>query len=344
MTVKTRCEPATGPAPGAAAPGPWRRHWPAQRPRRPLAATLLLGMALLLGACGTLPDARPFADASHALHQAVAGSGAAVGSAFADAALLDRSQARQYEEQAARFEQLWAARLTASEAAATYADLVADLVAAGQDGAAAVDRVAESLGALAAAVRVPLVSPAAGAAGDVARFLADRIALVRASARLEGAVADAQPAIDRIAAHLEAESDRQLRPILLELFKNQRSAVEQRHDRADSIAPQFEKRRDALREAALADARQLPALQELERAHERVAAQLRERDAEVARLFAVHRQRAALLQALNDATRAWALAHRDLVAALRAKRRVDVDALQRQVAELRDLIRKVRQS
>lgn len=301
----------------------------------------LAGSVSALSGCGTLPDARPFADATSALATSISASGQAVDDSIQQAATLSPADKADHERLAREFDEAWQVRVDAARAMVAYSESVADVVAAGQEGSVSVGRVADSLGALAATVGIPVASPAIGVAGDLSRFLADRIAIVRASAKLESALAQAQPAVDRLAERIAADAERQLRPIVRNLHGNITSAIRGAYDADNDFATQIRRKRGDARTAALNNPSDLTRLLDYDRAEATVAARLQERDRQLDAAAAGYKARLQLVAALAGATRSWAQNHRDLAAAVRDRRKVDVAEIQRTVTELRALARKV---
>lgn len=302
-----------------------------------------LALAAVLAGCGTLPDGRPFADASSALSASVKTSGQAVSDSLRDAGgVMPAGEAASYAQLASELDKVWAERTKATQAATAYSQAIADLIAAGSAGAETTKQVGDSLGALATAAGIPVAAPLAGVAGDLARFLFERMAIVRASQKLEDAVELAQPAVDRIAEHLADESLNKLRPILKSAYLNSLSAIEGSYGTEVDFDQQLLKRRKVLLEEVLKDAKKEPALRELDRLREIVAPRLKERDLKVEQLSAAYKTRLQLVNALANSATAWAEAHRDLASAIREKRAVTVTELQETVAEIKDLIKKVR--
>lgn len=298
-------------------------------------------LAFVVTGCGTLPDARPFADASQALATSVASAGQAVADSLGEAGALSQADDAAYKARADRFRAAWAERVIASRAVATYSESISDLIAAGQEGGETVGKVGDALSGLASALNIPLASPAVGVAGDVARFLADRIALVRASDRLETALAQAQPAVDRLAERLATDTDQPLRTVLDSAYKNQRSQIRDAYDAEQNHLGPLEENRSALMTQALADPARLPALLQLDQALASLRTRLAERDRRLAEASAAYKARLQLLNALSAATLTWAQSHRDLAAAVKDRRRVGVAELQAMITELKSLARKV---
>lgn len=307
--------------------------------------TLLL--ITLLSGCGTLPDAKPFADATNSLSIAVKASGQAVSDSLSDAGdVLPSAEHRKYEGYAIDFQKAWAVRIEAIQGAATYADAMADLIAAGNEGGETAKKVGDSLGALAAATGIPIAAPVAGTLGDIGRFLADRIAIVKASKTLEDAVAQAQPAIDRIAERLDKDATEDLKPILVDAYKNAVSGIKTRYEDDGNFAPVLNGKLKTLREAFLKDPvidqKKISDLHELEHMQEIVTTRLKERDQKIALAASAYKARLQLVNELSTAITAWAAAHRDLANAIRDKRKVSVTELQETVRDLKEIIKKVR--
>jgi hypothetical protein len=307
---------------------------------RPTAWMGLL-LAVALAGCGTLPDAKPFAEASQTLATSVTSAGQAVVDSLGEAGALSASDEAAYKERADRFRAAWAEREAAARAVAAYAESVSDLISAGQQGGETVKKVGDSLSGLAGALGIPLATPAVGVLGDVARFLVDRIALVRASDSLETALAQAQPAVDRLAERIASESDQQLRTLLESSFKNRRSQIRGQYSSEPDQLKLLEARRLELIAPTLNDTAALPALLQQDQALASVRARLAERDRRLVENATAHKARLQLLNALSAATTTWAHAHRDLAAAVKEKRKVSVAELQTTVADLKALAKKV---
>lgn len=310
---------------------------------RTLFCTVLVWACAALSGCGTLPDARPFADATGALAASVRSSGQALTDSISEtgASVPDDEQSA-YTQLAEKFQKAWALRVQAAQGAVDYANAIADLMKAGKQAGDTVKTVGDSLSGLAAAVNIPLAGAAFDATEDLARFIVDRIAIVRASHSLEDALTKAQPAVDRMAEHLASESDLRLKPTLAGAYKNLRSSINGRYGADAGFAQQVETRRDQLRTEAMKDNAKVAQLQEFDRLRATLAVSLNERDQALDKAAAAYKTRLQLINALTVATRSWAAAHRDLASAVREKRSVNATELQDTVVELRDLIKKVR--
>ena len=309
-----------------------------------LGALALLVFSILAAGCGTLPDARPFADASATLAVAVKSSGQALTDSLRDAgsAASSSSDAKAYEELVGKFDAAWAERVKAVQGVAAYSEAIADVIDAGREGEETVKKVGDSLQGLASAVGIPLAGPAVAAASEISQFIAGRVALVRASRKLEEALAQAQPAVERIAQHLVEDAEKRLKPTLREAHANLVSSIKSPYDADDNFAKSFARQRDELRAKALKDLKLVPQLAEFERVQAAAVASLKERDQKIEQASAAYKARLQLVAALSPATTAWAGAHRDLAAAVREKRKVTATELVETVVELKELAKKVR--
>jgi hypothetical protein len=298
--------------------------------------------ALLLAACGTLPDGKPFADATGTWSGAVRSSGQAISDSFRDAASVEPKEKPTYDKLIKDFDDAWSARTKAAQGAVAYSNAISDLLAAGKEGAETANKVGDALQGLAAAAGIPVAAPAFGVATEIAAFLWERIATVRASRQLEASVAEAQPAVDRIAEHMVDEANGQLKPLLENAYKNAVSSIRGKYSADGDFAVDFARKQSELRSAALNDPKKVSELQEFEKVHVTLLARLKERDQKVEEAASVYRTRLQLINALSTSTAAWAQAHRDLAVAIKEKRKVNAAELQETVAELKDLIKKVR--
>ena len=162
---------------------------------------------LLTSGCTSLPDAQPFADASVRMQGAVSQSGRAV--------VQELRQLGWANDQASALEEAWQHRIAAVDAVVRYSNSVAAIVAAGKKGGESVSALAGSLESLASAAGIALPGEAViGVVTDTAKFIGAQIALVRASSSLKQALAQSQPAVDRLTAIL-TEDQRDLEAIML---------------------------------------------------------------------------------------------------------------------------------
>lgn len=302
-----------------------------------------LALAAVLAGCGTLPDGRPFADASSALSTSVRTSGQAVSDSLRDAGSLMRpSEAREYEALAKNLDSAWAERIKATQGAVAYSQAIADLIAAGHNGAQTARQVGDRLETLAAVAGIPVAAPVFGVASNIAGFLFERIALVRASQKLEDAVLLAQPAVDQIAAHLAFETTSKLKPILAAGYKNSVSAIKDSYSVEDGFAQSLDAKRVNALQTLLDHPERESELVTLERLRAHVSPQLQERDQKIEQASKAYRTRLALVNSLASAVPVWAAAHRDLAQAIQEKRKVSVTELQDTLGELKELIKQVR--
>jgi len=308
-----------------------------------LGALALLVFSILAAGCGTLPDARPFADASATLAVAVKSSGQALTDSLRDAGSATPPDEKAYEKLVDAFDAAWANRVKAVQGVAAYSDAIAEVISAGREGEETAKKVGDSLKALASTVNIAIpASAAVGVATDAAVFLAKQIAVVQASRKLEDTLAQAQPAVERIADELAHEAEKQLKPSLRSAYKNIVSGIKSQYEADDNFVAASATRLLELRQKALRDPKGVEELGEFDRMKASALASLKERDQKIDQATSAYRARQQLVTALSDATTTWAAAHRDLAAAVREKRKVNVTELQQTVVELRELVKKVR--
>jgi len=309
---------------------------------RSLALATLATALSFLGGCGTLPDAKPFADATSSLSASISAGGSAITTTLGEPHDVTPEDPARYAELSSEFEAAWRGRVEAAKATATYADSISNVISAGNESAKTVEKVADSLASLAEAVSVPLATPAFGVTKDVASFIVQRVAIVRASAKLEVAMEQAQPAIDRLAKLIVEDSELRLKPLLVVLHKNIQSGIQSTYAYEDNYRTEVRKRRKVALAEALKDSSKLSKVQELDQAEQAVTPILQERDKKLDGAATAYKTRVQLIDALSDATTAWAQAHRDLAAAVKEKRKVNVAELEATVTELKALVKKVR--
>jgi hypothetical protein len=155
--------------------------------------------------CGSLPNARPFANATSTLSASVKTSGQALTDSLRDAGSLLPKDKSSYEKAIQKFDAAWTFRIKAAEGAVAYSNSVANVIAAAGEARETINKVGDSLGALAGAAGIALpAAPVIGIAKDIGEFIAVRVAVVRTSRKLEEAVTQAQPAVERIAEYPSA--------------------------------------------------------------------------------------------------------------------------------------------
>lgn len=299
-------------------------------------------LTILVAGCGTLPDGKPFADATGTWAASVKTSGRALSDSLRDAGSVELKDKKLYEENVKAFEKAWSVRVNAAQGVVAYSYAIVDLIAASKESSETIKKAGDALSGLAAAVNIPLAAPVVGVAGDLARFVLDRIAIVRASKRLEEALAQAQPAVDRITEHLVIEADEQLKPTLKNAYDNMISSIKSQYDADNDFAEQFSKKQTELRTAMLSDPTKIAQLQEFDKVQMTVSARLKERDQKIDQASAAYKARLQMVNALSTATVAWASAHHDLASAIKEKRKVNTAELQETITDLRELIKKVR--
>ena len=298
---------------------------------------LLLLIAVSSVGCASLPELGPFVDATLELRSAVAAVGSTV------EAELQRMQGGQ--KYADRLAKEWAVRIQAVDALVAYAESLRAIVKAGQEGGQAARSLASSVTALAKAAQVAM--PAAGAvsvATDTASFIYGQIALVRASKSLEEALMNAQPAVQRITSIIALELKK-----LDDILQLANADI----DSARQVAHQVEL---GFRKALFKEQKKLysndpSALMPKEKARLLEINELLEstkiwyeplqtKKEQVEKRLHAGRN---LIAAAGQTTGQWAVAHEQLVLAIRDKRSINTKALVQATLEVRDLIKRIRE-
>jgi hypothetical protein len=321
--------------PAAAAIGDWIIT-------RAVAWTLASALGLAAG-CASLPDASPYLDATLQLRSAVAATGTAVATELDAAAAASTGDDRAaLERHAKTFGEEWLARVEAADAMVAYAQSLADLSRAGNEGADAARSLAGALTQLAGGVGLAL--PAAGAmtpATDAAAFVYAQVAAVRASRSLEEALVAAQPAVNQIAALVGKDLDASLR-IVRAAHGVQRLALASTYADETAYLRALDSERRALYAKGRLTREDEKRLREIGEMYDATRAW---REPMVAAFAALDRREATereLIAATKVALSEWAAAHRALAAAVRDGRTLRADALVQATLEARELLRRLR--
>jgi hypothetical protein len=309
--------------------------------------SVFLAGALLLSGCRSLPDASPFADATVGLRNAVTMGGNAV------VAELKRSPVEGMDAQADSLEQAWAERTKAMSALVEYAHSLQAITSSGNNGAESVQKLATAAGTLAQALGA--ANFAAGTVGQLAidtlKFLGDQIIRARAAKTLEAALAEMQPAIDRIAELFAAD--------LADLSAVIEVTIDSQRDRLadENQGPLFYRKQLLATQADLMkiiatdlkngkSPTELARADELRRVDELLQAQAPWYAAYAARqesIAARGRMSAELMGTIRIAFAEWAAAHAQLLVAIRTKRLPNATELIETSQRIHDLVLRYRQ-
>lgn len=340
---------------------------------RPLIAGLLAILAF--AGCQSLPDLKPFADSTAQIAASVRGSGECTLTDIQDlkkryhddAKNATASNRDQLEEnavtatkQANSFETEWNANIKMMNATATYADSIAQIAAAGKDGADSAKQVGQSLKKLLDSVGT--VVPGADAIVTLGSTVYGQIVQQMAGKSLEKALGEAQPAIDDVARVLGANLASLAKinhALTLELVTttedatragfnvgNERKVVRlafAAHDQLrNEIATAIDNNNgdSAKREEALK-----PLVARSEQLEEIIAssrAKLVPIDTAVATAEEKGRNQAYLLSAAQTAVREWAAYHRELLTALQQKHAPSVAQLNAAATDVREFLNLIR--
>lgn len=297
----------------------------------------VLGLLATLGACAPLPDATPFSESTLQLRSAMAAGHVAVDGEMRATKVLDA--------EADKLKAAWKLRLAAADGMVAYAESIVALTDAGNKGDETVAAVANSVKSLAAAAGVVLPQAPVAAATKAAELIALHIANIRARNTLTEAMRQAEPAVSAVA-DLVAKDVGDIIPILRAATKisDTQLTIEHQIELGDRDQVLAERKQIYSKSGNGETARDdLARLEVLDHA-------LKDMDAwylpfEADRTAIRNREAAGrkLLAATRQAVLDWASAHRQLALAIEKGGRVDPKALAESIAEIRELIRKVRE-
>ncbi|MBI2516551.1 MAG: hypothetical protein HYV95_06505 [Opitutae bacterium] len=313
-----------------------------------LTSVPFLAAALLLAGCPSLPDTQPFTDATVGLRSAVAASGTAV------VAELKRNPVDGMAAQGASLEKAWQVRTKAMSALVDYANSLQAIADSGRKGEESAQKLADAATTLVQTLGAANLAASAGAslAIDTFKFANGQIARARAAKSLEAALAEMQPAIERIA-ELFAADLTDLDTLVQTTIDAQRDRLER--DNQSEI--NYRRRLLAARRSLMAKAASqldeqvkptaLAGSDDLKRADELLAANEAWHTAYAAQQAAIAergRLAAEMLGAAQAAFADWTAAHARLLAAVRAKRlpsMAELTAAAKRIQELVDRYRKL---
>ena len=301
------------------------------------------GLLALAAGCATLPDVAPYRDATVQLRSAMLASGNAVGGELKSAApaLDDRDRAR-LEESAKSFAESWKVRMEAADALVAYAQALAEIAKAGKDGGDTARSLASALTQLAGGVGIAL--PPAGAVAtltDTAAFVYAQVAAVRASRSLEEALAQAQPAVNEIAARFGKDLDASL-VLVQAAHELQRNALAAKYNDEMAFLVSLDRERRKLYGQGRLSREDEKRLKEIGELYESTRGWREPMQAEFAQLDRRYQAERDVIVATRAAVSEWAAAHRGLAAAVRDGRAVNVEGLLQATLEARELVRRLR--
>jgi hypothetical protein len=298
--------------------------------------TLRIGVACAVAlstGCATLPDAGKLADASVQLRTAINAGGSAV--------VLELEAAGD-PEHATQFRKAWATSDRSALALAGYAEAVAGIVKAGNEAGESARRLADAGAQLANGVGIALPAAEALEAGvDLGAWIYKQIAVARASKSLEESLANMQPAVDRVADVIGKQlEDAQI--VLVSANQIADAKLRDRFSTETGYLIALAKERQALYQVTPLTTANAQRLEQIERVERTVAVKLEPMDTERKASAARLKQASLLITGARIAVADWADAHRQMLVAVREGRTVDPRALLQSVAELRDLVNKLR--
>lgn len=345
-------------------------------PRAPL--LLLLSLAcLLLNGCRHLPDPKAFVDSTQALRAAVRSSGDTTLAELQRARALSEENQARLEAATAALAVEWQKRNEAMAALVVYARSLEEIAAAGKSSGESAKQVLASAKTLATSLGLP--DPGGGAVAAVtgaAEYVWAKLGEQIAASSLEKSLAAVDPAIKRIAVKLRddlAETEKQVKIAA----RFQRADLDWRHKTRLGYRDQLLRNREALLgtlTAKLAETERIAAVlfpppdqpvDENARStmlgavaqRDDAAAEVRKLDALLAATADWHAAYSADRQAIDDHERtaleivaaaragfsAWADAHGDLLAAVRAKRLPSAAELAAEAERIQSLVQQFRE-
>lgn len=312
---------------------------------RAIAGWLIPAFFTLLTGCATLPDLTPYRDATMQLRSAVLAGGSAVQSGLDAAAGSYEAgdpTAQRIGENAQKFTTDWNERIEAADALVAYADAVADIARSATEGAGAARALADSLGKLATGVGVVLPpSGTVAAATDAAAFIYGHIAAVRAAQSLDQALQSAQPAVDRVAI-LFAQDLRASQDLLRASHRLQRDALVLKYNEEMGYLKALTSERKKIYGKGSLRPEDEQRLKKLGELYEATLSWREPMEKDLAGMESTLKVRIGLIKATQTAVAEWAAAHRNIAAAVREKRSVNVEALVQTTLEARELVRRLR--
>ncbi len=296
----------------------------------------LLGvLAVLAAGCAPLPNVDPFVDASSQLRSAIITSGSAVETELA--------QVPENEAYAEKLSQLWKLRVQAADALVRYAESLAEIVRSGRQGQETARMLADSAAALTREVGVVL-PPASTVATvtDTAAFIYGHIAAARASLSLEQALVNVQPAVDQIAAVMSRDL-KDVDTLLRAAYQQQMNGLAARYNVETGFLNDLKKEQNAIYGKGARTREEEKRLLEIDELIEATKAWRVPLEAEKAQAAARLKAGRQLVAGARQGLASWALAHQQLIVAVRERGTVDVVALVQATQEMRELVRRIRE-
>lgn len=170
-------------------------------PKRP--QLLLAGLALfVLSGCGSLPDLKPFADATSELQVATVSVGDALSEAIPASLPCPDTSAKQPPKCRDYFQENWRARIEVLDAVAKYADSLAQVAKAGESGAESAEKVGKAMDSLLSILKL---NPLTETVKTAAIKTYAEVARVRAMKAMSEAVNSANGPLAEIVSALKAD-------------------------------------------------------------------------------------------------------------------------------------------
>ncbi|MGZ8182438.1 MAG: hypothetical protein ACXWT1_10795 [Methylobacter sp.] len=314
-------------------------------------------IALLLGGCTTLPSTSGYTAATIQVKYAVATTGEVVEAELVTA--IDAGATTANNDSVKNFNAAWSQTVDSLDAMVKYAASIEQIVDAGNQGAESAKQVADSVKTLVDTVKV---DPMSGAAAELTKLSADTVAFVYGEYSKFVAAKSLEEALDRFAPSMAKISNlvqaqvadarllftEQIEAQVQELKSGGTSGYGNWIERNQELDTQAQMAVTALikltgtnRTADIAKAKTLVADTEL--AREQIAPRIAEYEGKLHLISQRDKAGRSVLGAAENAIAAWAVAHQQLVQAIKERKPVSVESLTAAVGEIRTLTQKWRE-
>ena len=296
---------------------------------------ILLLLMCFSGGCASLPDVRPFVDATYQMKSAVAQAGTTV--------TVELRYMEGGEAHADRLAEAWEARNKAFAAIAAYSDSLHAIVAAGEQGAKTGQQLADSIKgfAEAAGIALPGSSEAIAVATDAVKLIVENISKARAAKTLKESMLNAQHAVEGIVELIIADLKD-----LDDIFRAANKLIETKFRiaynekigyRKDLEKLIFQTEISGITDEGL---KRVVQLNQLLQGTNTWYMEYNQGIKEINRRLKLSR---ALIQTAQSSIDQWINAHRQVVSALVNRKPVSVRSLLETSKQIHDLVRKVRE-
>lgn len=306
----------------------------------------IVGLSLALSGCAALPDVKPYVEASEQLAVSIRAVGKSSTLQTSSAALASLPIHREeLTAMANQLDEAWAKHISAIEAAAAYARSVQEVAEAGNAGAQSARKVADAALNLANAANVA-VGTAGKIAADAFVLIYQQIARARARRTLIASMHAVQPAIEE-SMKLLAESLGDLSELVMDMAQLRVNALRRSLGNEIGFRQSLEEARNGIYEKqrwGTMDDGQRDELERVEKAIAETDKWYIPFDEERRAILAEQDAAVGAIRASAQGTRDWADMHQNLLDTLEQGSGIDATELMIMVAELQELVERMRES